>query len=75
MRGGPPRNRRRAASYDGSKTCGTIGGRDPPENTPSLRLLALPPLRPPESLAVSSFLRKNQDPFTVFENRLVGGSH
>lgn len=43
MRGGPPRNRRRAASYDGSKTCGTIGGRDPPENTPSLRLLALQP--------------------------------
>ena len=43
MRGGPPRNRRRAASYDGSKTCGTIGGRDTSENTPSLRLPALQP--------------------------------
>ena len=43
MRGGPPRNRRRAASYDGSKTCGTIGGRAPSESTPSLRLLTLQP--------------------------------
>ena len=43
MRGGPPRNRRRAASYDWSRTCGTIGGGDPSENTPSLRLLALHP--------------------------------
>jgi len=43
MRGGPPRNRRRPASYDWSRTCGTIGGRDTSENTPSLLLLALQP--------------------------------
>ena len=43
MRGGPPRNKGRAASYDGSRTCGTIGGRDTSENTPSVRFPALQP--------------------------------
>jgi len=43
MRGGPPRNGRRAASYDWSRTCDTIGGRDTSENTPSLPILALQP--------------------------------
>lgn len=71
MRGGRPRNRSRAASYEWAKTYGTSGGRATSENTPNLRLLALPPRRPPESLALSSFLRKTQYPFTVFENRLV----